>query len=488
MIAILLITVPSLSGIISFYTRNDMSRRGLLVACACFHLGLSCALWFGSSAELVNGWFVFDHISMFFLTITSMLFFGASLYGIQYLADESRHNKGDAGSKNFFSREAVFCGCLLIFLSTMTMVIASQQLAILWVGVEATTLASAPLIYFHRTRRSLEAMWKYLLICSVGIAIALLGILFLAVANNSHSGMLLSRLLMEATILNVTWLKASFLLLFVGYGTKMGLAPLHTWLPDAHSESPSVVSALLSGALLNCAFLGIVRIYQICAAAGLRKFCQEIFVLFGLLSLLLAAVFILRQRDYKRMLAYSSVEHMGIITLGLGLGGWAVFGSFVSMLGHSFTKAGLFFAAGNILSCFKTKKISDVRGLLNHGTRRTGILWIAGFLLITGIPPSAIFLGKFMLLKEMISQESYWISILFLGGLGLIFMGMARIFISMAQGRPVEMGEKTFYREDNYLFRWSIPMLFFILVVSLGIYFPLSLTRSLETISKVLGG
>jgi len=487
MIAILLITVPFLTGIISFYTHNDIVRRGMLIACACFHLGLSCVSWFWRPQELLCEWFAFDSISMVFLTITSILFLGASLYGVQYLADESKHNKGVGGPKKFFTQEAIFSGCLLMFLSTMTMVIASQQLALLWVGVEATTLASSPLIYFHRTRRSLEAMWKYLLICSVGIAIALLGILFLAVANNNQSGMLLSDLLVNAAALNVTWLKGAFLLLFVGYGTKMGIAPLHTWLPDAHSEAPSVVSALLSGALLNCAFLGILRIYQICVAAGLREFCQDIFILFGLLSILLAAVFILRQKDYKRMLAYSSVEHMGIMTLGLGLGGWAVFGSFVNMLGHSLTKAGLFFVAGNILSCFKTKKICDVRGLLNQGARRTGILWFAGFLLITGTPPSAIFLGKFMLLKEMISQGRYWISILFLGALGLIFKGMARIFISMTQGHPVEMSEERIFLAENSFFRWSVPMLFFILAISLGIYFPKWLMTSIEIITKGLG-
>lgn len=487
MIAILLITVPFLAGITSFYVRNDSARRGLLVACACFHLGLSCLSWFWRPQGFPSEWFTFDHISMAFLTVTSILFFGATLYGTEYLADENSHHKGIASDTKSFSREAVFSGCLLIFLSTMTLVIASQQCALLWVGVEATTLASAPLIYFHRTRRSLEAMWKYLLICSVGIAIALLGILFLAVAHNNQSGMLLSGLLTDATTLNVTWLKAAFLLLFVGYGTKMGLAPLHTWLPDAHSEAPSVVSALLSGALLNCAFLGIIRIYQICIAAGLQEFCQEVFVFFGLLSVLFAAAFILRQMDYKRMLAYSSVEHMGIMTLGLGVGGWAAFGAFVNMFGHSLTKAGLFFVAGNILSCFKTKKTSEVRGLLNQGARRTGILWITGFLLITGTPPSAIFLGKFMILKEIISQGRYWTGILFLGALALIFMGMARIFISMTLGGPVETSEKRMCPEDNYFFRWSIPTLFFILVIISGILFPTWLSTSIEMITKGLG-
>src|SRR5439155_12404295 len=173
---------------------------------------------------------------------------------------------------------------------------------LLWIAVEATTLASAPLIYFHRHHRSLEATWKYLLICSVGIGLALLGNFFLAVAASGASGaggsLSIGALREHAAQLHMPWLKGAFLFLLVGYGTKMGLAPLHTWLPDAHSEAPSVVSALLSGALLNCALLGIVRVQQVCAAAGQAAFGQGLLVGFGLLSMAVAAVFILGQADY----------------------------------------------------------------------------------------------------------------------------------------------------------------------------------------------
>ncbi|MDP3980188.1 MAG: proton-conducting transporter membrane subunit [Chlamydiota bacterium] len=487
MIAVLLILIPFVFGIVSFFVRHNVARRILIVACAGFHLGLSCIAWFWNLREFFSGWIALDDMGMVFLTTMSILFFGSAIYGVRYLSDENSPLQKENKEQGFFSQEAIFSGCLLLFLSTMTIVVSTQQLAILWVGIEATTLASAPLIYFHRTRRSLEAMWKYLLICSVGIAIALLGIFFMAAANDNQGGLLLSGLLENAKELNIAWLKAAFLLLFVGYGTKIGLAPLHTWLPDAHSEAPSVVSALLSGALLNCAFLGILRIYQVCVAAGLREFCQEIFVFFGLLSIVFAAVFILGQTDYKRMLAYSSVEHMGIITLGFGLGGTAIFGAMINMLGHSLTKAGLFFVAGNILSYFRTKKIDDVSGLMSAKTRASGALWITGFLLITGMPPSAIFLGKLMILKEVLFQGRYWTGVFFLSALALIFIGMTRIFVSMTQGCPIQGNARKGFGEKISFLRHIIPMIFFIFVIGIGFYFPECLTRAIEEIAKALG-
>ena len=487
MIAILLITIPFLLGIISFFIRSDFTRKSLIVASSGIHLILTCLVWGKQTHKFSGTWFAFDEVSIIFLTITSILFFGASLYCVQYLSDESSHNKKENKKLQYFSNEAIFSGCFLLFLSTMTIIIASQHLAVLWVGIEATTLASAPLIYFHKTKRSLEATWKYLLICSVGIALALLGIFFLAIANNNQQELFLINMIKNAQEINIPWLKAAFLLLFVGYGTKMGLAPFHTWLPDAHSEAPSVVSALLSGALLNCAFLGILRVYQICIATGLQSYCQEIFILFGLLSVFVAAVFILGQTDYKRMLAYSSVEHMGIITLGIGLGENAVTGAIVNMLGHALTKAGLFFTAGNILSSFKTKKISEIRGLIVGRMHWTGVLWIIGFLLITGTPPSGIFIGKFIILKETLLQGHYWVTFIFLAALAIVFIGMARIFISMTQGKTEEDKSRDLEYRHSCV-RIFIPGLFFVFVIGIGVYFPVWFSEALNAAVKGLGG
>ncbi|MBU1863171.1 MAG: NADH dehydrogenase FAD-containing subunit [Candidatus Omnitrophica bacterium] len=488
MISIVLIAIPFFFGLISFLVRNDFVRRGLIVAASGAHLMLTCFVWGKQRGTLSDEWFAFDNVSILFLTITSGLFFIASVYCVQYLSDENRRRKNENKIQKSFSAEAVFSGCFLLFLSTMTIVIASQHLAVLWVGIEATTLVSAPLLYFHRTKRSLEATWKYLLICSVGIAVALLGIFFLAVANNNQHELLIVKMVENVGGTNIPWLKAAFLLLFVGYGTKMGLAPFHTWLPDAHSEAPSVVSALLSGALLNCAFLGILRAYQICIAAGLQTYCQEIFIVFGLLSIVFAAVFILGQTDYKRMLAYSSVEHMGIITLGIGLGSSAVFGAIVNMLGHSLTKAGLFFIAGNIVSYFKTKKIADIQGLVAGKMRWAGLLWLVGFLLITGTPPSGIFLGTFIILKEALAQGHYWVTVILLSALAVVFIGMARIFISMTQGVSTEEGRMGDVGNGNSFWRTFAPASFFCVAIGIGVYFPDWLTRAVEVAAKALGG
>jgi len=488
MMTLLLIIIPFLAGAVAFFIRNDFVRRRLIVACSGIHL--CCALVVGVKGAGVSlgRWFVFDAVGTIFLMITSVLFFGASMYGVSYLADESRQAHSRDERSRTFSPEAVFSGCFLLFLSTMTMVIAGQHMAIIWVGIEATTLASAPLLYFHRTKRSLEATWKYLLICSVGIAIALLGVFFLAVAQNNSSEMFVAAMVNNAATMNVPWLEAAFLLLFVGYGTKMGLAPFHTWLPDAHSEAPSVVSALLSGALLNCAFLGIVRAYQVCAAAGLAAYCRELFVVFGLVSIVCAAVFILGQTDYKRMLAYSSIEHMGIIVLGMGLGAGAVPGAIMNMLGHSLTKAGLFFVAGNILSHFKTKKIAAIHGLAAGQTWCLGVLWMGGFLLITGMPPSAIFMGKFLVLKEALSGGHYWVAFVFLAALALVFIGMARIFVAMTQGVAAQEEKRNNSRGAHAFWRLCVPAIFFIFVVCVGVYVPGWLASALGQAAKQLGG
>ena len=222
--------------------------------------------------------------------------------------------------------EPIFVPCLLVFLGMTTLMVCSQHLGLMWIAVEAATLATAPLIYFNRTPRSIEATWKYLLVGSVGIALALLGSFVLAYASlGEDSSLLFGDLMARAAHMNRAWLRVAFILLLVGYGTKMGLAPMHTWKPDAYGEAPGVVGALLAGGLTRCAFLAIVRVFRVCAGAGEGADARALLVFFGLFSMAVAAVFMVGQRDFKRMLAYSSIEHMGILVLGIGLGGSGVF-------------------------------------------------------------------------------------------------------------------------------------------------------------------
>ena len=299
-----LLLAPAVAGVLGFFLRRPAASRALLVGVAATHAALTAACWARSAAPIARGWFAIDAQGLLFLSIASALFLMASVYRITAKPQEAGGKKRDLEEGFFFASapEATFCGCMLLFLAAMTLVCVSQQFGIVWVAIEATTLASAPLIYFHRHRRSLEATWKYLLICSVGIALALLGNFFLAIAAwraGADASLVLGALvgMGEAGTLDAVWLKAAFLVLLVGYGTKAGLAPMHTWLPDAHSEAPSVVSALLSGALLNCSFLGILRAQQVCVAAGLADFGQGLLVGLGLLSMAVAAVFVLGQRD-----------------------------------------------------------------------------------------------------------------------------------------------------------------------------------------------
>src|SRR5712691_2532389 len=307
-----LLLVPAVAAVVAFLPSVAPLRRWLLVLAAGLHAGLSLATWVTPAWPEWHGMLALDAAGRLVLTVTSALFLFVALYVVGYLGREVKDERRDFEEGFLFTNapETVFVACLLFFLASMTLVSVSQHFGMTWVGIEATTLVSAPLIYFHRHHRSLEATWKYLMICSVGIGVTLVA---------------------EAGTLQTAWLRPAFILLLVGYGTKMGLAPLHTWLPDAHSESPSAVSALLSGALLNCAFLGILRGVQVCQAAGLGDFARSLLTFFGLLSMGVAALFLTAQIDYKRMLAYSSVEHVGILALGIGIGGGGTFGAMFHM-------------------------------------------------------------------------------------------------------------------------------------------------------------
>ena len=401
---LVLLLVPLVSGVLAFAIRPNWPRRALLVLAALGHGAVTLACWNHTPRPLVDSWIAIDSVALLFLSITTVVFLMAAVYAVGYLAREARPVAEGPGEEAPFANfpEATFTGCLLVFLAAMTLVLVSQHWGLMWVAVEATTLASAPLIYFHRQPRSLEATWKYLVICSVGIAIALLGNFFLAVAARGHGAegihLAVAQLESHATQLNPLWLKAAFVLLLVGYGAKMGLVPLHTWLPDAHSEAPSLVSALLSGVLLNCAFLAVLRAHSLMVKAGLETFSRDLLTLFGLVSMGIAAMFIIGQLDYKRLLAYSSVEHMGILALGVGIGGTAGFGSMLHCMNHSVAKAMLFLTAGNTVAYFHSKSTLTARGI-RRVLPITGILWIVGMLAIAGSPPFGTFISELAVLK-----------------------------------------------------------------------------------------
>ena len=493
-----LLFLPALAGCVMLvWGRAAVCRIGLPVT-ALAHTVLAALTALrvarGETPVELGGLLAPDALGTLFLMLASLLFLAAAFYAMYYLRQEEsigEHTNILDHGRFTNAPERRFTACLCFFLSAMTLVTITPHMGAQWVGIEATTLSSAPLIYFHQHKSSLEATWKYLIICSVGIALALLGNILLSVAffqpDGADAGMGMDQVgwfVRHARMGEPTWLKAAFVFLLVGYGTKMGLAPLHNWLPDAHSQAPSLVSALLSGALLNCAMLGILRGHQIMLAAGLGGLSGGMLTFFGLVSLVTAAIFIVGQGHYKRMLAYSSVEHMGILALGIGVGGMAVSGAMLHAVCHSLTKCMLFLLSGNILARYHTYSSYDVRGM-RWTMPVTGALWTAGFLAVAGSPPFGVFVSEFLIFKGMLAAASPWLAAAYLALLAVIFVGLSVAVLRMVQGnRPVDMPQT----QREPLLSVLPPLGLGLAVLSLGLWIPDWLWRFLSRAAELIGG
>jgi hydrogenase-4 component F len=297
--------------------------------------------------------------------------------------------------------------------------------------------------------------------------------------------MLLDDLIKEGPKLSPAWLHAAFALLFVGYGTKMGLAPMHTWKPDAYGEAPGLVGTLLAGGVTSCAFLAILRVYQISSAGPEAETVRQIMIFMGLLSMAFAAVFMVRQRDFKRMLAYSSVEHMGILVLGIGIGGSAVYGALLHLINNGMTKGVLFLSAGNIHRAYGSKSTDDVSGAMQR-VPFSGGLFLAGFLAITGAPPFGPFISEFTIVNAAIEGKQFVACGLLLLLLGVVFIGMGTTVLKVVEGTPVEGAPTSAFRES--LSSIGPIAIFMVLVVLLGVYIPSPLDKLLRDAAKVIVG
>jgi len=440
-------------------------------------LGATGAMGPAEARPIISGlgnWLLLDALGKVVLGFLAVLFFLCSLYAPGYLALRAdRPNR-------------VFCANLFVTLAMMTLVTLSHHLGLMWVAMEATTLVSARAIYFNQNARSLEATWKYLLVGSVGIALALLGSFFLAYASprtGLEATLLFEQLIQDAPNLSAPWLHAAFVLLFIGYGTKMGLAPMHTWKPDAYGEAPGVVGTLLAGGLTSCAFLAILRVYQICQAGAEAQFAREIMKVVGLFSMAVAAVFMVRQRDFKRMLAYSSVEHMGILVLGIGIGGAAVYGALLHLINNGLTKGVLFLSSGNIHRAYGSKLTDDVHGALRR-VPLSGSLFLAGFLAITGSPPFGPFVSEFTIVNAAIGGGQYFVGGLFLLLLCVVFIGMGATVLAVVQGKPPPRLATNAYRDT--IATTAPIVLFMALVLLLGLYIPPPLDSLLREAAALL--
>ena len=430
----------------------------------------------GETHHFWNDYIVIDRMAAWIVLCTAIVYLLASIYSVGYM----RLLKEDPRLFGFY---ALFAG----FGFTTLVGPLMNSIGLYWIAIELTTLVSTFLVAFERVAESMEAAWKYIMVVSAGISLALLGTVLFYWAGSFVYGptynMTWAALTSAAPKLNPVLVILAYLLVLVGYGTKVGLAPMHTWLPDAHSEAPAPVSAMLSGALLNTAMIGIVRFLDIARAADRGVLPQMALVVLGALSLLVGAVFIIRQSGIKRLMAYSSVEHMGVIALGFGFGGpLGVAGALYHMLNHSLNKSLMFFGAGNMMRAYGTKEIGSIKQV-GRFFPTSGALWLAGAVAITGAPPFGLFLSEFTIMRAGMNAEFGWAVILMAILLIVIFVGFLNHFRGMYYG---------VVRKDDPspapLSRWCVSPMWLALVplLVLGLWWPAAIWDYLTPVVHAL--
>ncbi|MFA5961090.1 MAG: proton-conducting transporter membrane subunit [Parcubacteria group bacterium] len=417
-----------------------------------------------------------DPLGAILLLLVAIIGFVASWYSTGYLQVEVK--KGIIG----FHRVREYFILLHLFLLAMFFAISTTNPILMWVMIEATTLSTAFLISFYNKPSAMEAAWKYLIVNSVGLLLAFFGtliFLYPSFAAGNHGLVNWHALLVNASGLDPFVAKIAFIFILIGYGTKVGFVPMHTWLPDAHSKAPVPISSLLSGVLLNVAFLAILRFKVIVDLAVGANFSSQMLIFFGIISIIVAAAIIFIQKNYKRLLAYSSIEHMGVMALGFGFGGVGIFAAILHMIYHSLAKSILFLSAGNIFLKYSSTKIAKVKGVLKV-LPVTSILFLIGFLAITGMPPFGIFVTEFSILSAGISSHPA-VTIIALLALALIFVGFLRHVVAMIFG---ENEENVPVGESGV---WTIfPVLILVvLLVYLSIFIPATINSLITSASLV---
>ncbi len=425
---------PALAALGCLIVRNARVCEGLNLVASIVAFGCALPLPFivgqvgAGEAFFWNDYVVIDRPGAWVILCTSIVYLLASIYAVGYM----RLLGVDDRLPGFYALFAAF-GLTTLVAPLM------NNIGIYWIAIELTTLVSTFLVAFERAPESMEAAWKYIVLVSAGISLALLGTVLFYWAGSFVLGptykMTWGLLSGAAAKMNPVLVTLAFLLVLVGYGTKVGLAPMHSWLPDAHSEAPAPVSAMLSGALLNTAMIGIARFLAITRGTELGLLPQMALVAFGALSLLVGALFVVRQRGIKRLMAYSSVEHMGVVALGFGFGGaLGVAGALYHMLNHSLNKSLMFFGAGNVMRAYGTKEISEIGGV-GHRFPSVGALWLAGAVAITGAPPFGLFLSEFTIMRAGMTAPFSWAVYVMAALLVVIFVAFLDHFRSMYYGQ-----------------------------------------------------
>jgi hydrogenase-4 component F len=455
---------------------NALFSLGTLIA-ACV---LTARVMRSGTFAAAHEQFFIDPFNVFLVTLTAFVSFTTSLFSRSYMRIEHEHRRVSARQLRLYH------SMYQLFTATMLIALTTNNMGLLWVAMEAATLSTVLLVTLYRTPASLEAGWKYFILCGVGIAQALFGTILLYVAAEKvlgHTGvsaLLWTHLNAVKGSLEPRVLTIAFVFLLVGYGTKVGLAPLHNWLPDAHAEGPTPISAVLSGLLLNVAIYAVVRCKVLVAGSVGPDLPGRMLMAFGLLSVVLAALFLWRQRDIKRLFAYSSIEHMGIITFGFGMGGSvASFAALLHMTVHSLTKSAIFFAVGHAAQKSGSQLMENIRGLI---TLSPTVGWglMMGTLAILGMPPFGVFASEFLMLTSAMKQQP-WATPILLLALGVAF---AAIF---GRVQPMVFGDSSARRLPHP--PALLPVFVHLaIVLCLGIYIPPYLADWYRAAARLIGG
>jgi hydrogenase-4 component F len=401
-------------------------------------LWLAIEIFNGGPRTTPGGEFRVDAFNVYLVVLTAFVGLTTAIFSAPYMEHELRHGRLTSNRLRLY--HAMYQG----FMLSMFLVLTTNNLGLLWVAMEGATLATVLLVSLYRTPESIEAAWKYFILCGVGIAQALFGTVLLYFASgqleNGAGSLLWSVLYEHAHELNPTVLSLAFVFLLVGYGTKIGLVPLHNWLPDAHSEGPTPMSAVLSGLLLNDALYAVVRCKMLVDGATSAPMAGYLMMGFGLLSFLVAALFLHRQKDIKRLYSYSSIEHMGVMTFAFGMGGpLATFAALMHMTVHSLTKSAIFVTVGHAAQVAKTQQLDHIRGLIRT---QPAIGWglLVGTVAIAGFPPFGVFTSEFLVLTATMQQYP-WLTPFLLLGIGIAFAGLFRHIQPVVYG-PAPEGQE----------------------------------------------
>ena len=461
-----LLLVPLIGSFLLAFLGSRTLAKYLTIFCCmltfAFSLGLGWQFNAQGNLTFANGWFYIDSLNMVIIILTAFIGLTTAIFSLTYLKNEQRLRNLSKKSLRFYYSLYQF------FLFTTLLILTSNNLGILWVAMEGATLSTVLLVGLYRMPESLEAAWKYLILCGVGLTQALLGIILLYFAAEKiidvQNALFWTQLHIVSAQLSPRIAEIAFVFILVGYGTKVGFVPLHNWLPDAYGEGIAPVLALMSGILLNAAFYAILRCKIIVDGAVGPTFTNQFLLGFGLLNVLVAAFFMLRQREIRRLFAYSSIEHLGLISFAFGLGTpLAIFAGLLHIIAHSLSKTAVFFSVGQAIQVRNTTLIEQIRGLV-HDYPALGWGLLLGSFSLLGVPPFALFTSEFLILFTSINQYPI-LTLLLVIGLAITF---AAIFYKV-QGMIFTPKPSTDVQQERVSFLPIYLHLFLILLLGLMI-------------------